>query len=286
MEPAELFKVKGEGIEIQVGRWPGRGGPLLCLHGLTANLRCFELVAAGLAGTYQVLAMDLRGRGLSDKPESGYSLEHHCRDIVSLMAHLGLDRITLVGHSLGAYISLAFAAGHPELVERVVLLDGGGQLSPQQWQEVGQGIQAALERLGKVFPSLEEYMAPFHQLPYFTPWNQCIENYFRYETEEVPGGVRSRVRPENIAEERANLAQVDPTQLYPRVRCPVLILRATRGLLGERGLVLPPQAAERMLADLPRARMVELPGRDHYSILFQPDPRRDQAILEFMAEPG
>ncbi len=282
MEPAEMFKVRGEDIDIQLGRWPGKGGPLLCLHGLTANLRCFELVAEGLAGDYQVLAMDLRGRGLSDKPASGYSLEHHCRDIAALMAELDLDKITLVGHSLGAYISLAFAADHPELVERMVLLDGGGELSPRQWQEVGAGIQAALERLGKVFPSLEEYLAPFHQLPYFTPWNRCIENYFRYETETVPGGVRSRVRPENIAEERANLARVSPSQLYSRVRCPVLILRATRGLLGEGGLVLPAQAARSMLEQLPRARMVELPGRDHYSILFQPDAQRDRAIREFL----
>ncbi len=283
MEPARTFRVRGDGIGIQVGEWPGEGETVLCLHGLTANLRCFDLVAAGLSPAHRVLALDLRGRGLSDKPPSGYSLDHHCQDLAAAMEDMGLAKVNLLGHSLGAYLCLAFAARHPELVARVVLLDGGGELSDSQWLKVGAGIQSAVDRLGKVFPSLDAYLAPVRQLPFFNPWNPSIEAYFRYEIEEVPGGVRSRVRPESIAEERANLRKVKPSALYPRVKCPALVVRATRGMLADGGLVLPEDATARMLEALPAARLVNLEGADHYSIIFQPNARRDRAMLEFLA---
>jgi pimeloyl-ACP methyl ester carboxylesterase len=73
--------------------------------------------------------MDLRGRGLSDKPPTGYSIEQHCHDVLALMNDLGLQRPVLMGHSLGAFISLVFSAQYPQRVDRLILVDGGGKLS-------------------------------------------------------------------------------------------------------------------------------------------------------------
>jgi pimeloyl-ACP methyl ester carboxylesterase len=56
--------------------------------------------------------MDLRGRGLSAKPDTGYSVEYHMGDIHALLEEQGIDSVTLLGHSLGAYISLAYAANY------------------------------------------------------------------------------------------------------------------------------------------------------------------------------
>ena len=71
-----MLKAKGAGIQIQLAEWEGAGPPVLCLHGLTANCRCFDVAASVLAPMRRVLAMDLRGRGLSDKPDTGYSIDH------------------------------------------------------------------------------------------------------------------------------------------------------------------------------------------------------------------
>ncbi len=282
MRPGKTFKVNGDGLSIQMAEWPGDGPVVFCLHGLTANLRCFELVAGGISGACRVLAMDLRGRGQSDKPAQGYSLKHHCRDIVAALSEMDLAQVNLLGHSLGAYICLAFAAEHPELVDKLVLLDGGAELSADQWLGVGVGIQPAIDRLGKVTPSFDSYLELARQAPYTKPWNSSLEAYFRYEIEEVPGGVSSRVKPDNIAEERANLREFRPSSLFAKIQCPVLILRATKGMDAEGGLVLPEDVTQIMIDSLPQAKLVNLDGVDHYSIIFQPNRPRDQAIINFL----
>jgi len=127
-----LKKSRGDGVDIQTAMWEGSGKTLLCIHGLTANCRCWDVIAEAMAPLHRVVAMDLRGRGLSESPPSGYSVDQHCRDIVCLMDDLGLETVIPVGHSLGASIALTLEAGHPERVDRMILVDGGGKLSKEQ----------------------------------------------------------------------------------------------------------------------------------------------------------
>jgi pimeloyl-ACP methyl ester carboxylesterase len=285
MRPDRTFQARGDGVNLQLAEWPGSGATVLCLPGLTANLTCFHPLAKAMqGGGHQVLAIDLRGRGLSDKPESGYSLDIHCRDIKAVMADLSLNKVILMGHSLGAYICLAFAAKYPEITQGIILLDGGAELNQEQWAKVSAGINPSVDRLGKVFESPEAYLDMVRKAPYFNPWNQTLEDYFRYDLEEVQGGVASRISPESIAEERANLAQIKPSELYPRVGCPVLILQALKGMLAADDLVLPTDALAKMLKAIPQASAVSLKNIHHFSLVFQPCPKRDQAVLKFLSE--
>jgi pimeloyl-ACP methyl ester carboxylesterase len=200
---------------------------------------------------------------------------------LALIDDLGLERPILMGHSLGAFISLAFAAQHPDRVDRLVLVDGGGKLSETQMAKVFAGIKPSLDRLGKTFPSFEDYVSQMREAPFLQPWNSFMETYFRYEVEEVPGGVRSRVQPKHIEEEVLNLGKVDSTQFYSQVISPTLILRATKGMLAEDDLLLPNDVAERMVREIPDARSLDIEGSNHYTILFQPNTKRDQGLLEF-----
>lgn len=284
MTEPKMIKTRGDGIEIQLAIWEGKRRPILCVHGLTANSRFWNCMASALAPNHKVIAMDLRGRGLSDKPPTGYSLEHHCRDILALMDDQGLKEPALMGHSLGAFISLVFAAKHPEKVNRLILVDGGGKLSEAQMVKVFMGIKPSLDRLGQVFPSFETYVSLMKQAPFLQPWNSYMDAYFQYEVEEVEGGIRSRVHLKHIEEEAVNLRKEDSTQFYSRVSCPTLILRATRGMLAEDDFVLPSDVAHRMAKEIPHARLVELEGVNHYTILFQPNPIRDRTILDFLKE--
>jgi len=277
-----MIKAKGDGVKIQLAVWEGKGKQILCIHGLTANCRCWDLIASSLAPQHKIMAMDLRGRGLSDSPPSGYSVENHCRDILALMDDQNLERPVLMGHSLGAFISLVFAAKHPRRVDRLILVDGGGKLSDAQMAKVFAGIKPSLDRLGKVFPDFESYLALLKQAPFLQPWNSFFETYFRYEVEDVEGGVRSRVHPKHIEEEAGNLRKMDSSQFYKKVMTPTLILRATKGMLAEDDLVLPADVAEGMVREIPNARKVDLEGTHHYSILFQPNKMRDQALLGFL----
>jgi pimeloyl-ACP methyl ester carboxylesterase len=277
-----MIKAKGDGIKIQLAVWKGKGKQILCVHGITANCRFWDCLASALAPHHRVMAMDLRGRGLSDKPRTGYSIRHHCKDILALMNDQGLERPVLMGHSLGAFISLVFAAQYPQRVGQLILVDGGGKLTKAQMANVFAGIKPSLDRLGKVFPSIKAYLSQMKQAPYLQTWNSYMETYFRYEVEKVKGGVRSRVHPKPIEEEAKNLGKVDPRKFYKRVKAPTLILRAMKGMLAEDDLLLPEGVAERMVREIPKARRVDLEGTNHYSILFQPNERRDQAILKFL----
>ena len=276
-----MKRVKGDGLEIQMAIWEGEGENIVCVHGLTANCRCWDEMASCLTPVHSFLAFDLRGRGLSDKPPTGYSLQHHVRDLYGLLEECGLSQAVLMGHSLGAYISVAFAAQYPERVKKLILMDGGGQLSDEQWDQVNIVIKPSLDRLGLVFPSFEDYVELLKAAPILQPWSPAIEAYFRYESEEVEGGIRSRINPEHIQEESQNMRQADPAEYYPKISCPVLILRATDGILSPEDQVLPESAVERMLSEIKDARRVDVVGTNHYSILMQPNEQRDDAILGF-----
>jgi pimeloyl-ACP methyl ester carboxylesterase len=276
-----MEKARGRGVALQLAVWNGAPPPVLCVHGLSANCRSFDTIAASLAPRYKVIALDLRGRGLSDKPKRGYSIRHHVLDVKALMDDLGLDRAILVGHSLGASIVASFAAGHPKRVDRVVLIDGAGRLNRGQAALVWRGIRPSLERLGRTFPSFEAYAEQMKKAPFFRPWTDAIETYFRYEVEDVVGGVRSRVSPACVVEEMKNLARGDIAAAYGRIRCPTLILRAPAGMQGRGDILLPKSALRRMVGDIRDVWAVDLPGTNHYSIVFGRNEVRDGVIRAF-----
>lgn len=283
MGEPRMYRAKGDGIQIQVAEWDGEGLPVLAVHGLTANSRCWDTVASALAPAYRFLAMDLRGRGLSDKPDSGYSIDHHCRDMEALLADLSLDRIVLMGHSLGAFIGLAFAAKAPSKVAGLILVDGGAPLSAARWGKIALALKPSTERLGKEYPSFEAYIAPFKKAGFLQPWSETIEDYFRYESETVDGRIRSRIRPEHIREESTNLLSLDPTHFYNAIKCPVMALRATEGLLSEEDLVMPDEAVAALKKGIPQTSDFQVEGTNHYSIVFKSSEARDQAVLSFLS---
>ena len=282
-EPS-MKKVKGDGVEINLAVWEGAGKPILCVHGITANCRCWDVLAGTLSPEYRVFAMDLRGRGASDKPAKGYALDYHLRDINSLLDDMGIDRAVVIGHSLGAFIGLAFAAEYSDRIDRLILVDGGGDLSPEQMDKVFAGIKPALDRLGQTFPSAEDYLNKMKAAPYIHPWTPTTETYYRYEIEEVAGGVRSNINPAHILEEATNIRKVNCDHFYPQLKCKVLILRAPTGLFSRDDLLLPEEVIGRMIREIPDVRRFDVAGTNHYGIVFQPHKDRDKAIRDFLKE--
>ena len=220
MQQPIMRRVRGDGVQIELAVWEGRGKNVLAVHGLTANCRCWDLVARSLTPAHRLLAVDLRGRGCSDKPPTGYSEQRHVGDLKAVMDDLGLQEAVLMGHSLGGYIALAFAAEHPQRVSGLIIMDAGGDLSPEQWERVSAAIKPALQRLLQTFPSVEAYLGQMKRAPVFQPWSETIENYFRYDLEQTNEGVRSKIRFEHISEEMANKRQTPPARYYPLIRCP------------------------------------------------------------------
>src|SRR5689334_10289816 len=125
-------QIRAGAINLHYVQWGEQGQPVIFIHGLTANAFCFQAFADALAQDHRVIAYDLRGRGASDKPETGYSVPIHAADLARLIDALELERPVVVGHSLGAMIALYLAANYPEKLSKLVLIDAGGPLPEKQ----------------------------------------------------------------------------------------------------------------------------------------------------------
>jgi pimeloyl-ACP methyl ester carboxylesterase len=101
----------------------GEGPPLLLVHGWPENWYAWRLLMPALARDFEVVAVDQRGVGLTDKPHDGYDTGTLAGDLVALMDSLGHQRFAVVGHDTGFAVAYALAADHPDRVERVALLE-------------------------------------------------------------------------------------------------------------------------------------------------------------------
>lgn len=115
------------GIRLHLRLWPGGDRvPFLLLHGLASNARTWDRVAGGLAAAgHPVAAVDQRGHGWSDKPDTGYDLATAAGDAARVVAALGWQRPIVVGQSWGGTVVLELAARHPGLAAAIGCVDGG-----------------------------------------------------------------------------------------------------------------------------------------------------------------
>ena len=283
-------RVAGDGITMAFGFWPGTGAPVVALHGITASYVNFVGIAEQLGGRRPLLGFDLRGRGDTDKPQAGpFGMAQHGGDVAAAMREFGLGPSVVVGHSMGAYVAVALAAAHPELVSALVLVDGGLPLqappgiAPEQMLDIALAPQMA--RLRATFASIDDYLAYWRDLPAFSGgrWNDWVEDYLRYDL----GGEAPAYRPKaSEAAVRGDFVDsLDSDLLRSRLsslEVPVLLLRAEEGFNPGQPPLLPDElvAAEGGLVANLTERMV--PGTTHYTIALGRDGARvvADAIVE------
>src|SRR5687767_2108236 len=104
----------------------GSGPPVVLVHGMVNSSRHWEPVALRLARDYTVIAPDLIGHGDSATPRGDYSLGAHAASIRDLLTAIGIDRASIVGHSLGGGVAMQYFWQFPERTERLVLVSSGG----------------------------------------------------------------------------------------------------------------------------------------------------------------
>jgi pimeloyl-ACP methyl ester carboxylesterase len=128
-------------------RVAGSGPPVVLIHGMLNSSSHWQSVALNLASDHTVIAPDLIGHGDSAAPRGDYSLGAHAASIRDLLAAVGIDRATLVGHSLGGGVAMQFFYQFPQRVERLVLVSSGGlghEVSPMLRTAALPGMSALL----------------------------------------------------------------------------------------------------------------------------------------------
>src|SRR5664280_1110009 len=107
-------------------RMAGEGPTVVLIHGIAGSSTTWRAVMPALAEHYTVIAPDLLGHGHSAKPRGDYSLGAYASGVRDLLAVLGQDRVTVIGHSLGGGVAMQFSYQFPERVQRLVLVASGG----------------------------------------------------------------------------------------------------------------------------------------------------------------
>ena len=270
-------RVPGDGVELAFGYWPGRSSPVVALHGLTASYVSFIGVAEQLAGRCALFALDLRGRGDSDKPEAPYGLAQHARDVAAAMRAMGLGPSVVVGHSMGAFVATALAAQDPDLVSALVLIDGGYVANTSSANSSGQNLNAALAlritQLRQTYPSRQAYRDFWRTQPHFPPqeWNPWVEAFLDYEV-----GGDSPVRPK--ASEPGVLADIQEAfqrdaiiQRLKAIQVPTLLLRAENGFIPGQPPLFPDALVSDFRTYLPQLEDHKFSGTTHYTITLGED---------------
>jgi pimeloyl-ACP methyl ester carboxylesterase len=277
------------GGTLTVGVWNDSpdAPAVLAIHGITANHRCWPLLADHLPGV-RLIAPDLRGRGRSRDLGGPYGLEQHARDLVAVLDHLGLASVAVVAHSMGAFVAVLLAARFPDRVSSLTLVDGGLPLDPPGRSEpAGEAggpsasdgtavLGPAARRLSMTFASVEEYRDFWREHPAFRDhWSAAVEAYVDYDLH----GDAPELRPSgDLAAVGADVAELYGGEAYRQalasVRQPTTFLRAPRGLLDEpEALYRPERPGEE--PTISGMRVVEVDDVNHYTIvLAEPGARR------------
>jgi pimeloyl-ACP methyl ester carboxylesterase len=249
---------------------PGAENTALLVHGLTGRADAFralveELESEGLTG-WRFLAVDLRGRGDTGPVNGTAGIPAHAADLVALLDREGLDRVAYVGHSLGAMIGVYLAAHHPDRISKLVLVDGGADVT----EEIDALLTPVHERLKRTYPSREAYVEFVKSLPVFEDrWDQSLERYFAGDVRPDDGEWRHHADLDTVGDDREKMHGFPLSDLWPRIQCPTLVLLSTVGLAGtEEGFILPPQEARRMRDTIPDCELVEVENTNHYDILY------------------
>ena len=277
------------GIRIHYLDYPGPEPAIILLHGLSANANEFGgLFDEGLARNHRVIAPDLRGRGRSSKPVTGYTMGDHAADVIGLLDHLGLDKVIMGGHSFGALLSIYLAANYPDRITRVIVIDAAIVFHP----DTEKLLKPSLARLARILPSADAYIDEVRGAAHVAgAWDSAIEGYYRAELQQNPDGTAQSLTSANAVEQALRGVGIeDWADLVARVRHPVLLLNAGEGY-GPPGSppLVPPEHARLTAEAFRNCKYVAVPG-NHLTMVFGKNARvvagEIDAFLASDAPPG
>ncbi|WP_165670860.1 alpha/beta fold hydrolase [Metapseudomonas otitidis] len=241
----------------------GQGTPVLLVHGLGSSTLDWEYQLPALSTRHQVVLMDVRGHGLSDKPRERYSIAGFAADAAALIEHLGLAPVHLVGISMGGMIGFQLGVDRPELLRSLTIVNSAPEVkprSPRDYVEVAKrwtlsrllGLDTIAKALGRLLfplPEQAELRAKVEER-----WPRNDKRAYLAALDAIIGwGVRERLA---------------------RITCPTLVVTADRDYT-------PVAQKEAYVRELPDARLVVIEQSRHATPLDQPQ-RFNTTLLDFL----
>lgn len=268
------------GGDLRVGIWdPVPDGlhaldapTVLLVHGVTASHLAWQFVADALPHV-RLIAPDLRGRGRSNALGGPAGMAAHAEDLAAVCAHLDLPAVLVVGHSMGAFVALAFALRHPDAVTSLLLVDGGLPLAAPTGLDPEELVAAILgptaERLSMRFADLDAYLDFWRRHPAFrNDWSPELERYLAYDLVPNDGGLRPATSYQTTVDDTVDLNTGSVVhESLAALRHPALLITVPRGLQDEPPGLYPPAHLTGLLERYAGIEHRRYEGFNHYTIV-------------------
>ena len=262
LEPSGFVVEVGPGDRIHFLDWGGRGEPgVLLIHGLSNSAWSWAPVARRLVARRRVVAMDLRGHGLSDAPTGAYGAQDLSADVIAAAEGSGLldaadSRVVLAGHGFGAIVAAWAAADLGPRCARLVLVDGGWEdIAVTSGMDVDEFLRG-LDEPPEVLASLDAFLADRRD---YDPasWDADQDRAARATVVETPAGrVVPATRPHALEASVRAMFEYRPAEVLASIVAPIIGLAATS----------PPPGP-----DLPQFEVVRLAAVGHNLMRYRPD---------------
>ncbi|HEX3861747.1 MAG TPA: alpha/beta hydrolase [Stellaceae bacterium] len=237
--------------------WGGDGLPtILFLHGGALNAHTWDLVCLALRGEYRCIALDQRGHGDTDWSEEGdYSMGAQLADTTGFVDKMGLDKFILIGMSLGAINSLAYAISHPERLQKLVIIDAGPEMrrpGSSRIRDFVNGVKDTVTVEGIIEKALQ-----------FNPRRDpvILRRSLMHALRQQPDGSwrwkYDRRRFEVLDQEKHRAERAALADGLARITCPTLIVR------GGESDVFHEEDGIRLAQRLPDGKFVTVPRAGH-----------------------
>jgi pimeloyl-ACP methyl ester carboxylesterase len=240
-----MEKVSVNGIQLACTR-RGDGPPLVLLHGFPLDHHLWDEVVPLLADTFDIILPDLRGFGESTIIDSNHSMDDYASDIAGLLDQLEIQKASIVGHSMGGYVALAFARLYPDRVSGLGLVSSQVLADPPERKEgrYKSAADVAANGIGGVVETMS---------PKFTA-DERLQSYARASMERQPPAAY-------IGALKAMAGRADSRSLLSTFHFPVVVIH------GDSDSLIPIDRAREVKAALPQAHLVEIPGVGHMPMM-------------------
>ena len=251
----------------------GDGPPLVLVHGVGCDLTMWDDIVPALETRHRVIRYDTLGHGETPLPAGEVNLQTYADQLDSVRRALGLERIALVGFSMGVPISQLFALSHSADLAGLVLMNGVYDRTPEQVEAIRKRVVLARAEgtQSLVDPAMERWLSP----------------EFRAARPDQEARIRKRMadnKPENFLTAYNIFAEADPWVVgkLGAITCPTLVTTAEN----DPGSV--PAMSQAMAAAIPGARLEIMPGLRHMPMIEGPDVVSDLLLgfLDGLARDG
>jgi len=242
--------------------------PIVLLHGGHQSAHSWDLVSLALADRFHIYALDQRGHGDSEwARDEDYAMATMAADVEAFIAHLGLDRPVVAGHSMGGLVTMTMLKNHPDIARAAVLVDVGPELSEKGAATIRSFVESAQQ-----FDDLEQFVEKVRRYDPFRS-REHIERTVRYNLmERADGNFVTKCHTQRSAR-RGALPPVTMDDVA-KFSLPVLLVR------GEESNILEPDAAERFAAALGNGQLMTVPKCGH-NVHSQNTPGFLEAVTPF-----